>query len=419
LAQDITKNQTLNKPKFFYGYIIVIASFLIMTTIFGSYLSYGIFLKPVLTEFGWSSAILSGAFSVSMIIHGALGIIMGGMADRLGPRRVVFLCGAFLGLGYILMSTVGSIWQLYLYFGVGIGIGVSGAWVAIISNISHWFVTRRSAMMGIVMAGSGLGTLIVAPGANWLIDAYSWRTAFIVLGVVSMIIVLGAGLLLEKDPAKKGLLPYGIQSNSKSKSSDLPRIKGLTLKQAIKTRAFWMITFALIAFGFSMLVVTIHIVPNVIDNGFSTANAALVLAIIGGSGIAGRLLAGVVADKIGSKPNFIIGFGIMALSIFFLIIASELWMFVLFAVVFGFGQGEMAVSEAPLIASLFGLREHGAILGLADFGFTFGASIGPLIAGYIFDFSQSYRWAFFVAALVGILGLILIASVKSTTKNSI
>ena len=419
MPKDPAENQLSNEPRYYYGYTIVIASFLIMTIIFGSYLSYGVFLKPVLTEFGWSSAILSGAFSLSMIIHGTLGIFMGRVTDRFGPRRVLVFCGTFLALGYLLMSTVGAIWQLYIYFGVIVGIGVSGPWVAVISTLSHWFVTRRSTMMGIVMAGSAVGTLIIAPGANWVIESYSWRTAFIVLGIVSMIVIFGAALFLEKDPAKKGLLPYGVQGTSKSASRSLPKVDGLTPREAIRTKAFWLVTFAFVSFGFSMLVITIHIAPNVIDKGFTPANAALVLAITGGSGIAGRLIAGIVADKIGSKPNFIIGLGLMALSIFWLIFAGEFWMFVIFAVVFGFAQGEMAVSEAPLIASLFGLRSHGSILGLSDFGFTVGASIGPLLAGYIFDFSQSYRWAFFIAALVGILGLILATQVKSLRKNKI
>ncbi len=138
------------KSKFFYGYIVAITAFFIMVLIWGTYYSFGIFFKPVSTEFGWTRAMTSGAFSLSMIMYGLLGIVMGGLNDRLGPRLVMTFCGFFLGLGYLLMSQTNTIWQLYLFYGGIIGIGMGGSWVPLTSTIARWFVKRRSMVTGIV-----------------------------------------------------------------------------------------------------------------------------------------------------------------------------------------------------------------------------------------------------------------------------
>ena len=114
---DNKEDRQLRKtgPRFFYGYIVVVASFLILIITLGLFMVFGVFFKPLQEEFGWSSAMTSGAFSISVIVQGSLAIVMGGLTDRFGPRLVVTFCGFFLGLGYLLMSQINAIWQLYLF----------------------------------------------------------------------------------------------------------------------------------------------------------------------------------------------------------------------------------------------------------------------------------------------------------------
>ena len=145
------------KVRFFYGYIVVVAAFCIMVVMWGTFHAFGIFFNPVLAEFGWTRAMTSGAFSLSLLVSGFSAIFMGRLTDRIGPRLVLALCGFLLGLGYLLISRVSAFWQLYLLYGVIIGIAMGGSWVPLMSTVARWFVARRSMMTGVVLAGLGTG----------------------------------------------------------------------------------------------------------------------------------------------------------------------------------------------------------------------------------------------------------------------
>lgn len=409
-----TKN---NKPRFFYGYIIVIAAFLVFVSMYGSYFSYGVFLKPVLAEFGWSRATMSGAFALSMIIHGVLGIFMGNITDKIGPRVVIATCGFFLGLGYLLMSQIQSVWQLYLFYGVIVGIGISGGWVCLLSTVARWFKVRRTTMSGIVLAGTGVGSLIIPPIATWLIETYSWRTAFILLAIVLMVIVIVAAFLLKKDPSKMGLLPYG-ETNQINNGTKYVA-EGYTLKESFRTLQFWLACSAFACLGFPMFLVNVHIIPHTTELGYSAVVAATVLSAAGGASIFGRILMGHFADRIGNRKVMIIGFILLTISLLWLIISRELWALYLFAVIFGYAYGGVGASESPLIAWLFGLKSHGLIFGISDFFFTIGASIGPVLAGYVFDITKSYQIAFVIGAIVASIGIALMIVIKPINQKSL
>ncbi|MFC1937989.1 MFS transporter, partial [Chloroflexota bacterium] len=133
-----------NKPRIFYGYIIIAAAFCIIGLNMGTNRSFGVFLEPVLSEFGWSRAVISGAFTLCLVVSGLLAIVAGRLTDRFGPRLVVIVCALFMGSGYLLMSQVSNIWQLYLFYGVLGGIGMSGFMAPLSSLVARWFVKRRS-----------------------------------------------------------------------------------------------------------------------------------------------------------------------------------------------------------------------------------------------------------------------------------
>ena len=136
------------KPKFFYGYVVVLASFFILLITWGTIYTFGVFLKPLLAEFGWTRAETSGAYSLYMVLHGVLYIVTGRLNDRFGPRMLMTACGLLLGLGYFLMAYISAIWHLYLFYGVIIGIAMSAGFVPLVSTIVRWFVKRRALMTG-------------------------------------------------------------------------------------------------------------------------------------------------------------------------------------------------------------------------------------------------------------------------------
>ena len=402
-------------PRIFYGYIVVASAFLIMLVSWGLYIVFGVFFNPLLKEFGWTRAMISGAYSLSSILHGILGIAMGWLADRYGPRIVVTFCGIFLGLGYLLMSQVSTIWHLYLFYGVIIGIGMGGLWVPLLSPVVRWFVGRRSLMSAIVISGLTVGQLVAPLVISRLISAYDWRSSYIILGCAVFVLVVLPAQLLKRDPAQMGLLPYG-SSEEKQQGLESPT-SDYSLKEAIYTPQFWVFMFVLFCFGFSAFSITIHLVPHAIDLGNSDVSAANLLAINGGAGILGNfVLGGIIGDRIGNRKAFILGFALMAVALFWLAPVKELWMLYLFSIVFGLALGSMGPSESPLLARLFGLRSHGFIYGVIGIGFTAGGAVGPLVTGYIFDITGSYQNAFLTCAAFGIIGLILMIILRPTRK---
>jgi MFS family permease len=404
------------RPRLFYGYIVVGAALLIMAIIYGAYNSFGIFLESLLTDLNQSTATISGALSLAWIMQGVFSIIMGRLTDRFGPRVVLTICGFLIGLGYFLMSRVGAVWQLYLFYGMIIGSGMGGSWVPIVSTIARWFVKRRNLMTGIVLTGVSIGTLVAPPVVSRLISAYDWRTSYLVLGTVVLVAVVLIAQLLRRDPTQVEQRPYGESEGLQQES--VPETQPFSLKEAARTRQFWLACGMFFCFGFSVYTIIAHIVLDATGLGISPVSAANILATIGGLSLAGRIALGIVADRLGNRQVFIIGFILMAAALFWLVPNKEVWGLYLFAAVFGFAFGGCATSESPLVAGLFGLSSHGLILGVMNLlGFTLGAAIGPVVAGHILDVTSSYELAFVVSGALSVVGLILTMLLSPTKKN--
>lgn len=417
----MTRPEIVRSPpvarNFFYGYIVVLSALIIMLVSFGTLYAYGVFFTPMLTELNWTRAMTSGAFSLCMLVQGLLAVLTGGITDRLGSRLVMTVCGLLLGLGYLLMSQISVLWQLYLFYGVITGIGMSGAWVPLMSTVARWFTKRRTMMSGIVLSGTGVGTLIVPPVASWLISIYDWRISFIIIGSVVLVIIILAAQFLRRDPAQMGQEPFGEDASESEWQLLKARTAGFSLKEAVCTRQFWIVLGMFFFFGFCMFSITVHIVPHAIGMGIPATSAANILAAMGITVIVGRVALGSVADRIGDRNAFIIGFILMLACLLWLIFASQMWMFYLFAAVFGFAHGGMGASESPLVAGLFGLRSHGLILGAFGLGLTSGAAVGPLLAGYIFDVTGSYHVSFLIfaaAAAFGVILSVILVPIKNT-----
>lgn len=400
--------------RFFYGYIVVSTSFFIHMIAFSLYDSFGVFFNPLLNEFGWTRAMISGASSLSFILMGVLGIVMGGLTDRFGPRIVLTICGFLLGLGYLLMSQVQDRWQLYLLYGVAIGVGMSGIWAPLLSLVGRWFVKRRGLMTGIVIAGGGIGALAGPMVITRLIAAHGWRTSCIMLGSITLLVIVLIAQFLKRDPGDIGQLAYGAsEEREPAVASEVP---GFSLKEVVHTPQFWLVFFMLFCLGVGIFSILVHIVPHSRELAVPAITAANILACIGGVSIIGNLAMGRAVDKIGPRQVLIIGLILMLAALLWLVPAREVWMLYLFAVVFGFAHGGTATAHAPVVARLFGLNSLGSIFGLATLGFTLGGAAGPVMTGYIFDLTGSYKLAFISCAVIGFIGLVLAAILRPTKR---
>jgi MFS family permease len=339
--------------------------------------------------------------------------------------------GLFTGLSLLLTSQTGSIWQLFITYSLLLSIGTSANYAVTMSTVSRWFDRKRGLTLGIASAGPGLGMVIMAPFATFLIAKLDWRMAYVVMGLIAWVIVIPVSRLLRKDPYEIGALPDGVKPDSPGGQVSKQTLEekstqqvDLSLPQALKTMSFWFFIIIWILFGFSVLFISIHLVPHVTDIGFSAVEAATVLSMIGGAIIGGRVFMGGLSDRMGKKATLILCALLRAGAMLWLIWLQELWMLYLFALVYGFATGGFSPNMAALISDTFGLRRIGAIIGALDVGFGIGAAIGPTIGGLIFDVSDSYSLAFLIGTLAMIMAILLIAlirreqEIRRPTENS-
>ena len=403
-----------DRPRLFYGYIVVGAAFVIQMMTWGIYNSYGVFFNAMLDEFGWSRATLSGAAALSQFLVGVGAVFLGRLNDRFGPRILMVYVGLAAGLGYFLMSGTGSIWQLYLFQGFIVGIGLSGTDVILLSTAARWFKRRRGLVSGVVKMGTGLGFLVMPLIINWLITDWSWRTAYAVCGVAMAVIIVAAGQLLRRDPARMNLLPDGA---AVLRPEDVTAAEsGSTLREAVRTVRFWLV--CLVHFGayFMTFSMVVHFAPYAVDKGQTEATAAVLVSMVGGASIAGRLLMGLLNDKIGSQRATAFCLGLFTAAFAWLQGASALWMLGLFAVVYGFCHGGIYSLMSPLVAEFFGLRAHGTIFGICVFAGGLGGAIGPVIIGRLYDAQGDYRAGFLMvlaAAAASLVAVLLAGRTKA------
>lgn len=403
------------RRNYFYGYNIVAAGFIMQGICYGGMFTYGLFFKEFQAEFGWTRAMISGASSVSFLIGGALGILVGRLNDKIGPRALSMVIGILFGLGYLLLSRLQTPWQLYLLYGLLVAVGFGAFDVITLSTVSRWFIKRRGIMSGVVKVGTGSGQVLLPLIAAAFITAYGWRTAYVILGVVFIGLLVAAGRVMRYDPRNMGLQPDNEPIDPSTLDSG-KRDPGLPLKEAIRTGPFWAINLAEFCSLSCLLTIVVHIVPHGIDRGLAPGTAAGVISAIGGMSIIGRLVFGSANDRIGGKRSLMICFFILFSSLLWLQAAANAWMLFLFAVVYGFAHGGLFTVFSPTVAEMFGMGSHGVLFGIVLFSGNVGGAVAPILAGRMFDVMGSYRIIFLILAAVAAAGFILVALLRPVKK---
>jgi MFS family permease len=344
--------------------------------------------------------------------------ILGGWAlDRFGPRKVSFLMGSFTGLSLLLTSRANAIWQLLITYGLLLSLGTGALYTVVNSTASRWFDKKRGLVLGITTSGGGLGAIVMAPVAAYLISNLDWRTAFAVMGLISWPVIAAMSLLLRKDPSEMGLLPDGVKSDpirtSKANEEGIAQFTGPSLLQALKLSQFWFLSFIWLFLSLTVHLIFVHAVPYAVDTGIPPMDAAVILSLIGGAGIVGRLAVGRVSDTIGRKALAIACALLQAGVLVWFMYARELWMLYVFASSFGFLWGGLSTTVTALIGDIFGMRSLGAIMGVMSVGWSLGAATGPAIGGFIFDMRGSYLTAFALGASAMLVATLFAALVRA------
>lgn len=392
------------------------AGFITQAVCVGAMFTYGVFFKELQIAFGWSRAMISGASSMAFLIMGGGAALAGGLNDRIGPRIILTTSAVATGIGYLLMAGIQSLWQLYLLYGCFVGIGFATHDVITLSTAARWFVKRRGMMSGFLKVGTGAGQLTIPLIASSLIAAYGWRQTYLILGGFTLIALMSAAQLMRRDPQSMGLQPDGALQNTQhsmtpSTNTDLP------LSVIARSKLFWYICMAEFAGFFSIFTIVVHIVPHARDIGLSPTIAAGLLSTIGGVSMLGRIVMGAASDRLGGRKSLIICFIVLLASLAWLLLASNAWMLYLFAIVYGFAHGSLFTVVSPAIAELFGTKTHGLLFGFVLFSGTLGGSIGPLLAGFLFDQTGTYKIVLIVLALMAVFGLFLVTLLRPEKNN--
>jgi len=388
------------------------ACFSIQAIGIGAYISYGVFFNPLIQEFGWPRAVVSGASSMAFFISGVFAVLIGRLNDRIGPRKVMMMTALFFGAGFMLMAKVTAVWEMYLYFGLIFGIGLSSIDVIALSTVARWFPHKRGIMTGITKVGTGAGQLVFPLLASALIAGYGWQNAYLFVGAISLVLLLGIALILKKEPDT----PRGPATTCDDTPNTASCETDLTFSQSARTFQLWLICFINMAILTCLLSVLVHIVAHARDIGIPTHMAAGVLSTIGGASMIGRFITGMVIDKIGSKRSMTLSLLVLVCGLLILNTADTTALLYFFAVIYGLAHGGFFTVLSPIAAELFGVRAHGSIFGLIVFFGCTGGGIGPVLTGYLFDTTGSYSLPFllfFISSLIGLCLLFFLKPLKS------
>jgi len=406
------------KPRtgIFYGWVIVAAASIILALEWGCDEAYAIFLPELCQDLGWSRTMVSGAYTVGYLLATTLGVLSGRLNDRYGPRLMLMFSVVAASLGFALMSIIRAPWQLYIFYGVIANIGMGFAWVPAVSTTSRWFTKKRGMALGVTEAGAGVVILLMMPLTQFLIIKFGWRISYLILAGLIFVIGLPLSRLMRLDPSEKGLYPDGVKGITENEQNTNPKSDTVdfTLKQATKTRQFWLLffiyVFSALPFG-----IWVHLKAYMVDFGIAEMTAATVIGINSGTHAAGAIVISKLSDRIGRKVPLFISFLLIAVAMLWLVKARQPWEFYLFSIISGFSFGGFVLFPA-IIADHFGMKCHGSIFGMLEIGDGIGGAFAPLLAGYIFDTTGSYEPAIIMGAIALFVAMGLSLLIKAPQK---
>jgi MFS family permease len=394
------------RKRLYYGWIVLAAVVFVMLGASGIRAVFGVFIKPIEAEFGWTRQQLSGAAALSLFVLGAVGPMVGWLADVWGPRRVLLLATAVLGVGTISASFVGHLWQMYVTAGVLMAAGAGGLGIATTATVAaRWFVARRGLILGILGGAMSAGQMIVVPLSMLLISLYGWRASFLWLGVGILVLALPVILaFVRDDPADKGLRPYGAGTASGAAFGGVTDERRVPISEAMQVPAFWLLasTFFICGYTSNGLVLT-HLVPHAAEHGFSEMHAAQALGLMGAMNIVGTVLSGWVCDRFGRKGPLAFYYGVRGLSLIFLLYVWNVPSLHIFAAIFGLNYISTVPPTTTMTANIFGRLSVGTLSGWIFFSHQVGSALGAWAGGAIFDATGSYSWAFLSAAVLAFM----------------
>ena len=411
------------RPTVFYGYWILAASLVslfIMSSV--GFYSFGIFFKPIQEEFAWGRGVISVAFLLIYLVQAIVSPFIGRLAERYGPKTVITIGAFVLGSGLFLLSLTTNILHFYAAYALtGLGNSAIGM-ITISALISNWFVRRRGLAIGIASTGVGLGGLIATPVIGiFLIPTFGWRASYQILAILTVMLVsIPAQFVIKTHPRELGLSPDGIEAfetatDSRNASG---RPDGWTVNAALHTSTFWLIAGAYVLFMLATTGASQHLINHLTDIGLSVATATTALSIVGLGSTVGKFTFGTVSDVLAPKYCAAMSFFAGIVSILLIITDPTTPIVLLSSFIMGLSIGGWAPLTSMLIGSNFGLAHYGSTYGVLTLFQNIGTGVSTTFYGYVYDATDSYRWAYIVALASLSVAILLIVTSRRPKRHS-
>jgi len=367
----------------------------------------GLLVAPWEAEFGWDRAAVSLAAAVGFVVYGVAQALAGRWADRTGPRVIFAASVALLGVGAMAISTIVTLWQAYLVFGVLIMLGVGGASSPTSAvAVARWFTRRRGLALGVVAAGSSAGQLALLPAMAALTQRLGWRSAFVWLGAAILVLVLPVVLWLLRDD------PSG--ATARAGRDVAARGRPMPVAELARRANFWWLALSFFVCGVTTGgLIDTHLIPYAQDHHVSPVTAATVFGVLSLVNMVFTTLSGAVSDRVGYTR--LLGWIYLgrALTLVFLVFARDPASLFVFAVAFGIVDFSTVAPTTALSTVLFGRRSAGTVFGLVALSHQVGAALGSYAGGVVHDLSGSYTAYFVVAAGLSAAAAVMASAISA------
>ncbi len=413
----------------FYGWINMTVMFFFNAALMPMMMAFTFFLPYWVEEFRWSRGLASGAQMVSMILSGLAAPLVAIFIMKQGSKRAIVIGNLMCIAGLVLLAYQNHLWQLYLGVGVLLGLGVSiGGMLAMMTVINNWFIMKRPLALSISMASMGFSGVILNPSIMALIETIGWRNTYLILAAVAFIFcVVVPGLLLKNKPEDLGQVPDGPVASSQQKEESNKEIHkhlyktpvDFTAKEALRTRALWLLVIYGALQFLVMLGVGTHIIAFQFDIGISAVTAGMVGGVFSAVMGISQLGIGFLGLRFKMQSLAVFAMAMAVIGICILVFAKSLPMMLAYSVIFGVGSGIQSIAMGNLFPDYFGRTEFPKIMGYTLPFNTFISSLGAPIAGYIRDTAGSYIPAFKIFLVMLIVSLLCIIFAKPPVHPSL
>ena len=383
-----------------YRWVIVAAGGILGCIAIGAMFSLPVFLRPISRATGWSITAVSSAMTLGFVAMALGSIVWGNLSDRLGPRPIVLAGSVILAAGLAVTSRATSLIEFQLTFGLVVGAATAAVFAPMMACVTGWFDTHRSLAVSLVSAGMGMAPITMSPLAARLITNHDWRDSLQIIAALVAAVMIPVSLLVRRAPALNG------ETITASAGEDSP--SAMTLRQAVRSPQFTVLLLTNFFCCATHSGPIFHTVSYAITCGIPMIAAVSIYSVEGLAGLGGRVVFGILGDRIGAKRVLVWGLLLQACGALAYFFVRELSAFYAVAAGFGFVYAGIMPLYAVLARENFPLRMMGTIIGGTAMAGSLGMATGPLAGGLIFDTFGSYQWLYLGACGIGI-GAFLVA----------